>query len=53
MQYTDIAHLTAEAKRDFNNVKAFLKQFDGNIDKWAEIRPAEAEAAHITPEVNK
>lgn len=46
-------NLTAEAQRDFNNVKAFLKQFDGNIDKWAEIRPAEAEAAHITPEVNK
>lgn len=47
------SNLTAEAQRDFNNVKAFLKQFDGNIDKWAEIRPAEAEAAHITPEVNK
>lgn len=30
--------LSVEAQQDFNNVKAFLKQFDGNIDKWAEIR---------------
>lgn len=30
--------LSVEAQQDFDNVKAFLKQFDGNIDKWAEIR---------------
>lgn len=35
--------LSVEAKADFNNVKAFLKQFDGNIDKWAEIRTASTE----------
>lgn len=34
--------LSVEAEQDFNNVKAFLKQFDGNIEKWAEIRTASA-----------
>jgi len=34
--------LTKEAKADFNNVKAFLKQFDGNVEKWAELRAAQS-----------
>ena len=39
--------LSVEETQDFNNVKAFLKQFDGNIEKWAEIRTSKT-----APETN-